>query len=49
LPAAETRDRERERERERERKGGKDSSVADGEWKRSVIHPPTPPVTMYTR
>jgi len=41
--------RERDRERERERRDGKDSSVADGEWKRSVIHPPTPLVTMYTR
>jgi len=35
--------RERERERERERRDGKDSSVADGEWKRSVIRYTRPP------
>jgi hypothetical protein len=39
LPAA----RERERERERERRDGKDSSMADGEWKRSVIRYTRPP------
>jgi len=46
LPAA--RERERERERE-ERREGQQRGRRRVEKERYTLHPPTPPVTMYTR